>query len=165
MVRREVVIRRTLASRIFATVFGAAWTAGLATVSVLMIRDGAPFPIRFVPIAMAATGGILFWRQVTSSVKTTEPGVRIRNLLRTITVPWGDIDDIRMVPASGQATAARLFLRNGRSIAMDVLDGDREAGSVRGRRQLAAFQELRSRVTGTLRGRDPQGSALERPMD
>ncbi len=95
---------------------------------------------------VATFGGIVFWRNVAASVKTKEHSVRVRNVFRTIELPWIDIEDIRMVQVGGEArSAVRLILRNGRTVAMDVLDGDSESGSLRGRRQQAALEELRSR--------------------
>lgn len=146
---REVVIRPRLFYRVFTLGFGVVWCGIAVAVGYFALRDGAPLVMQSALAAMAGLGVAGFWRNLTLSVKTSERGIRVRNVFRTVEVPWVDIEDIRMVlEGAERRNAVRLVRRDGSTVPINVLSGDPESAAIRGRRQLAALAQLRNRHPG-----------------
>jgi hypothetical protein len=91
----EVTIRPPLARNLFTISFGALWCSGLASVGMSFLRDGL-WPMALLPVSAAGLGALMFWRIASTSVKTSQRGVRVRNVLHTFRVPWNSVDNIRI---------------------------------------------------------------------
>ncbi|TYC22989.1 hypothetical protein FXF52_17905 [Micromonospora sp. MP36] len=86
-------------------VLGLVAMPGLATFMVIMyVREGMPTPLAILFGVWLAGGVAVTARQAMLGVYVSDDGVRSRSLLRTTTVPWTSVSDIR----SGTASMAGL---------------------------------------------------------
>jgi hypothetical protein len=89
----------------------------------------------------------MFWRIASTSVKTSQRGVRVRNVLHTFQVPWNSVDNIRIARRGvSWRRGLELVLSNGQTVSVDVLSGkDAQTGLIGGKRLDAALARLRDR--------------------
>jgi hypothetical protein len=142
----EVTIRPPLARNLFTISFGALWCSGLASVGTSFVRDGLWF-IGLLPLSAAGLGALMFWRIASASVKTSERGLHVRNVLHTVQVPWSSVDDIRIARRGvSWRRGLELVLNDGQTVSVDVLSGnDAQPGLIAGKRLDAAQAQLRDR--------------------
>jgi hypothetical protein len=108
------------------------------------VRDGLWF-IGLLPLSAAGLGALMFWRIVSASAKTSEGGLRVRNVLHTVQVPWSSVDDIR-IARRGVSWRRGLELNDAQTVSVDVLSGnDAQPGLIAGKRLDAAQAQLRDR--------------------
>ena len=142
----EVTIRPPLARNLFTISFGGLWCSGLASVGTSFVRDGLWF-IGLLPLSAAGLGALMFWRIASASVKTSERGLRVRNMRHTVLVPWSSVDDIRIARRGvSWRRGLELVLNDGQTVSVDVLSGnDAQPGLIAGKRLDAAQAQLRDR--------------------
>lgn len=146
----EVTIRPPLARNLLTIAFGALWCFGLASVGTSFVRDGVWF-MGVLPLSAAALGAFIFWRIATGSVKTSDGGIQVRNVLHTFEIPWGSVDDIRVARrTTSWRWGFEFVLSDGRTVGADVLSGkDAQPGSIGGKRLDAAVSQLVERLHRT----------------
>lgn len=87
----NVVIRPTLALRLFTLAFAIVWFGFLAAGLVRALRDGRAVVIA-VPILMMVGGVLIFRSNLRMRVIADAQGLRVRNFVREHRYPIGDVD-------------------------------------------------------------------------
>ena len=143
----EVTIRWPAGRILFVITFGALWCSGLASVGTSFVQDGLWF-MGVLPLCASVLGALVFWRIASASVRTSEHGVRVRNVLHTFHLPWTSVDDVRIARRGASWwRGLELVLSDGQAVRVDVLSGrDAYPGLIAGQRLDAALAQLRTRV-------------------